>query len=384
MRRRGVANRSARRHAARGPPAAREAVLPAVARGGGPGAHRGAAADEPRTRPAPAGGARLTPTRRRALRHLRGAHRRGVPARGAPAHAAAGPAASPRRRPGPRPRPARLPAGVRRARRHPVVPAAAARRGCRGASGWPVLGTSRIRGRPAGPGAGGAAAAGRRRRSWPRREPAEVATSLRAAACRHRRPGRRGDGRPGAAPLRAVADRLRRPARTARRRRGVRALSSVWRRGTGGGPRRRACARRSTAGGPTPARFAVIAMGRLGGAELGYGSDADVLFVFEPLRGRRRDRRGAFRLVSRRVGAQPAWLTQPRSTAGHRRRAASGGTLTARWSAPWRRTQSYYTQWAPTWEAQALLRASPVAGDAGAGGAVHRDDRPGALPAPAG
>ena len=31
-------------------------------------------------------------------------------------------------------------------------------------------------------------------------------------------------------------------------------------------------------------------MGRLGGAELGYGSDADVLFVCEPLDGRRRSR----------------------------------------------------------------------------------------------
>src|SRR5690606_1648324 len=30
-------------------------------------------------------------------------------------------------------------------------------------------------------------------------------------------------------------------------------------------------------------RTAIIAMGRLGGRELGYGSDADVLFVHEPL-----------------------------------------------------------------------------------------------------
>ena len=29
----------------------------------------------------------------------------------------------------------------------------------------------------------------------------------------------------------------------------------------------------------------MIAMGRLGGGELGYGSDADVLFVCEPLDG---------------------------------------------------------------------------------------------------
>ena len=39
------------------------------------------------------------------------------------------------------------------------------------------------------------------------------------------------------------------------------------------------------------ARFAVIGMGRLGGAELGYSSDADVMFVMEPLPGRGRDRR---------------------------------------------------------------------------------------------
>ncbi len=37
-----------------------------------------------------------------------------------------------------------------------------------------------------------------------------------------------------------------------------------------------------SARGPAPARIAVIGMGRLGGAELGYGSDADVLFVCEP------------------------------------------------------------------------------------------------------
>jgi len=36
----------------------------------------------------------------------------------------------------------------------------------------------------------------------------------------------------------------------------------------------------------TPARIAVIGMGRLGGAELGYGSDADVMFVCEPAPGR--------------------------------------------------------------------------------------------------
>src|SRR6266568_3348665 len=37
---------------------------------------------------------------------------------------------------------------------------------------------------------------------------------------------------------------------------------------------------------PLPTRFAVIAMGRFGGHEVGYGSDADVLFVHDPLPGR--------------------------------------------------------------------------------------------------
>ena len=37
--------------------------------------------------------------------------------------------------------------------------------------------------------------------------------------------------------------------------------------------------------GPLPTRFAVIAMGRFGGHECGYGSDADVLFVHDPLPG---------------------------------------------------------------------------------------------------
>lgn len=39
------------------------------------------------------------------------------------------------------------------------------------------------------------------------------------------------------------------------------------------------------ADGTAPATIAVIGMGRLGGGELGYGSDADVMFVCEPTAG---------------------------------------------------------------------------------------------------
>ena len=37
--------------------------------------------------------------------------------------------------------------------------------------------------------------------------------------------------------------------------------------------------------GPLPTRVSVIAMGRFGGRETGYGSDADVMFVHDPLPG---------------------------------------------------------------------------------------------------
>ena len=35
----------------------------------------------------------------------------------------------------------------------------------------------------------------------------------------------------------------------------------------------------------TPSRMAIVAMGRYGGFELSYGSDADVMFVHEPVEG---------------------------------------------------------------------------------------------------
>ncbi|HKN53992.1 MAG TPA: bifunctional [glutamine synthetase] adenylyltransferase/[glutamine synthetase]-adenylyl-L-tyrosine phosphorylase, partial [Amycolatopsis sp.] len=56
------------------------------------------------------------------------------------------------------------------------------------------------------------------------------------------------------------------------------ALSSVWA-AVLQGALAAAFRQRQAQLGSTPARIAVIGMGRLGGAELGYGSDADVLFV---------------------------------------------------------------------------------------------------------
>ena len=103
-----------------------------------------------------------------ALRHLEALTGGVSRVRRDPAHAAAGAAERVRRRARARPRAARLPAGLRHARHHPVVPAAAARRGPGGAAAGPAARPVPVRHRPARPRPGGAAAARRRRRAAPR------------------------------------------------------------------------------------------------------------------------------------------------------------------------------------------------------------------------
>jgi [glutamine synthetase] adenylyltransferase / [glutamine synthetase]-adenylyl-L-tyrosine phosphorylase len=114
---------------------------------------------------------------------------------------------------------------------------------------------------------------------------------------------------------------------------------------------------------PSPARIAVIGMGRLGGAELGYGSDADVLFVCEPA-GNVSDAAAVkyatavAEAVRRRLGApspDPALVVD----ADLRPEGRSGPLVRTLES-----YRGYYARWSETWEAQALLRARPVAGDA--------------------
>jgi glutamate-ammonia-ligase adenylyltransferase len=123
---------------------------------------------------------------------------------------------------------------------------------------------------------------------------------------------------------------------------------------------------RSLVNGPVPARIAVIGMGRLGGAELGYGSDADVLFVCEPANGASdsdavRYATTVAETVRRRLGAaspDPALVVD----ADLRPEGRSGPLVRTLES-----YRSYYARWSEPWEAQALLRATPVAGDADLG-----------------
>lgn len=115
-------------------------------------------------------------------------------------------------------------------------------------------------------------------------------------------------------------------------------------------------------GRPAPADFAVIGMGRLGGMELGYGSDADVLFVCDPRPGEDETVAvkwavGVAEQVQRLLGA-PSTDPPLQVDAGLRPEGRNGAlvrTLAA--------YAAYYQQWAQPWEVQALLRAHQVAGD---------------------
>lgn len=115
-------------------------------------------------------------------------------------------------------------------------------------------------------------------------------------------------------------------------------------------------------GDTLPTRFAVIGMGRFGGHELGYGSDADVLFVHEPREGveEREASDAANKVVSemRRLLQIPSADPPLLIDADLRPEGKSGPlvrTLTS--------YAAYYRRWSLVWEAQALLRAEPVAGD---------------------
>lgn len=107
--------------------------------------------------------------------------------------------------------------------------------------------------------------------------------------------------------------------------------------------------------------FGIIAMGRFGGEELGFGSDADVMFVYKTKLGidGAEAQKVAERIVSelRRLTADQVLEFEldldlrPEGKNGPVARSIESYA-------------AYYERWANTWEAQALLRARPIAGSA--------------------
>jgi glutamate-ammonia-ligase adenylyltransferase len=108
-----------------------------------------------------------------------------------------------------------------------------------------------------------------------------------------------------------------------------------------------------------PLPFAVIGMGRLGGRELSYASDIDVLLVYdgsEPADFEAADR--VARALNHEVGATTAEGQTFRMDLDLRPEGKSGPLARSLDS-----YRSYYERWSLVWERQALLRARPVAGD---------------------
>jgi glutamate-ammonia-ligase adenylyltransferase len=111
-----------------------------------------------------------------------------------------------------------------------------------------------------------------------------------------------------------------------------------------------------------PSRLAIIAMGRYGGYEMGYGSDADVMFVHDPLPDADPKLAGSManQIVAelRRLLSLPA-TDPPLEVDADLRPEGKQGPMVRTLDA----YAAYYAKWSAVWEAQALLRAEPVAGD---------------------
>lgn len=111
-----------------------------------------------------------------------------------------------------------------------------------------------------------------------------------------------------------------------------------------------------------PIRMSIIGMGRLGGHELGFASDADVIFVHEatqdvsPSEASKMASDVAIMVQKKlkETSAEPPVLLDAALRPEGKRGPMSRSLVSY---------EKYYAQWSDTWEAQALLRARPVAGD---------------------
>ncbi|MDH5631536.1 MAG: bifunctional [glutamate--ammonia ligase]-adenylyl-L-tyrosine phosphorylase/[glutamate--ammonia-ligase] adenylyltransferase [Gammaproteobacteria bacterium] len=122
--------------------------------------------------------------------------------------------------------------------------------------------------------------------------------------------------------------------------------------------------------------FAVIGYGKLGSVELGYGSDVDVVFLYDDCDGASQAETDGERCVANetffaRVGQRLIHILTTRMTGGilyevdmRLRPSGSSGPLAAGLVA----FERYQAEKAWTWEHQALVRARPVAGDRGVAG----------------
>ena len=104
--------------------------------------------------------------------------------------------------------------------------------------------------------------------------------------------------------------------------------------------------------------FAIVAMGRYGGCELGFGSDADVMYVYRDAGAGDAAQKRA-EVVVRELVRLTEDLRLPFELDAGLRPEGRNGTIVRSLDS----YRAYYERWSLTWEAQALLRAAVIAGD---------------------
>ncbi|HEV7957124.1 MAG TPA: bifunctional glutamine-synthetase adenylyltransferase/deadenyltransferase, partial [Marisediminicola sp.] len=105
--------------------------------------------------------------------------------------------------------------------------------------------------------------------------------------------------------------------------------------------------------------FAIIAMGRYGGRELGFGSDADVVYVYRATTATNEQAQSRAEFIVNRLNSYTEDLRLPLDLdIGLRPEGKNGPSVRSIDS-----YRAYYRRWSLTWEAQALLRARGAVGD---------------------
>ncbi|WP_272947959.1 bifunctional [glutamine synthetase] adenylyltransferase/[glutamine synthetase]-adenylyl-L-tyrosine phosphorylase [Serinicoccus sediminis] len=123
------------------------------------------------------------------------------------------------------------------------------------------------------------------------------------------------------------------------------------------------------------AALLLVGMGRLGGREVGYASDADVMYVYDPLPGATPElaaEQATDIVAELRKGLTGAGPDPVLELDAGLRPEGKAGPLVRSLEA----YRTYYERWSAGWESQALLRARPVAGDPRLGEAFSEMIRP--------
>ena len=110
--------------------------------------------------------------------------------------------------------------------------------------------------------------------------------------------------------------------------------------------------------GPLTHELAIVAMGRFGGAELGFGSDADVMFVYRALSEDVNKAQSEAEVLVSEIRRLSADQTLEFELDLDLRPEGKNGPIVRSIDS----YAAYYKRWAGTWESQALLRARLISG----------------------